>query len=51
MGSHFKGKHLSREFVLEKTFTPRKHCGMAVSRRKLGWSQRVVDRELKVTMP
>jgi hypothetical protein len=51
MGSHLNGKHLSREFVLRKTFPPGKDYGMIVSRRKLEWSQRETDMEVIMTMP
>jgi hypothetical protein len=51
MGSHLNGEHLIRDFVLRKTFPPKKDCGMTVSRSKLGWSQRVAEMEVTVTMP
>jgi hypothetical protein len=51
MGSHLNAKHLSKEFVLGKTFPPGKDNGMTVSRRKLEWNQRAADREVTVTMP
>jgi hypothetical protein len=51
MGSHLDRKHLSKEFVLRKTFPLGKVCGMIVSRRKLGWRQRATNREVTVTMP
>jgi hypothetical protein len=51
MGSHLDRKHLTKEFVLGKTFSLGKDCGMLVSRRKLGWRQRATDREVTMTMP
>ena len=51
MGSHLNGKHLSRLFVLEKTFPHEKYCWIIVSKRKLGRNPRPIGREVIAPMP
>jgi len=39
------------DFVLGKTFPLGKGCGMTISRRKLRWSKREIEREVIMTIP
>ena len=51
MGFHLKGKPLFRVFALKRIFPCWKDCGMIVSQRRLGWCQRLENKEVMVTMP
>ena len=51
MSCHRNGKVLSRLFVLETIFLTGKDDGMTISRGRLGWRQKLIDKEVARTMP